>query len=152
MSEAAGGERRICDMEAARAAFGRAATSHSQDFGTFFLARYLGFEISYPGETCRLEFDVREDLHNPRGVLQGGVISTALDVSMGHLVHHLAGSGATVDLNVQFHRPVSAGRLVCRAEVVSRTSSIWFMRATARSDAKKLIASAVASFKLVEKR
>lgn len=132
-----------------RIAFERAVAVHSQDFGTFFLANYLGFEISYRAGECLLEFDVREDLHNPRGVLQGGVISTALDVAMGHLVHHLAGAGATINLNVQFHRPIAQGRLMCRASLLSRASSIWSMCANARDSADKLIATATASFKIL---
>ncbi len=94
-------------------------------------------------------FDVREDMHNPRAVLQGGVIATALDVAMGHLVNHLQGAAATTALNVQYHRSVADGRLRCVAQVLHRGSRVWFLTALAHDSDDNLIASATSSFQLL---
>jgi len=139
----------LSDLNVPREALQRALDTHSQTFGTFFLARFLGFEISFGQDVCLLEFDVREDMQNPRAVLQGGVIATALDVAMGHLIHHLQGAAATIALNVQYHRPVSDGRLRCVAQVLHRGSRVWSMAAFAHDNAGNLIASATSSFHLL---
>jgi uncharacterized protein (TIGR00369 family) len=141
--------RKLRDLNAPRQALERALDSHSQTFGTFFLARFLGFEVSFDHDTCTVAFDVREDMHNPRAVLQGGVVATALDVAMGHLINHLQSAAATIALNVQYHRPVSDGRLRCVAQVLHRGSRVWSMTAFAYDGADNLIASATSSFQIL---
>jgi uncharacterized protein (TIGR00369 family) len=57
----------------------------------FFLARFLGLEISYGDEVCVVEIEVRDFMFNPQGSLHGGVIAFALDVAMGHLIKRSIG-------------------------------------------------------------
>lgn len=141
--------RPLRDLGAVRAAFERAIESHSQVLGQFFLARYLGLEVRYEDGRCIVEFDVREDLLNPAGRLQGGVIATALDVSMVHLVQHLvAGPAATVDLGVQYHRGVSTGRLRSEAGIVHRGKTLWFAQAAITGATGERIASGRATIAL----
>lgn len=141
--------RKLRDLNVPRRALERALDSHAQTFGIFFLARFLGFEVSFDQDTCTVAFDVREDLHNPRAVLQGGVIATALDVAMGHLINHLHSAAATIALNVQYHRPISDGRLRCVAQVLHRGARVWSMTASASDEAGNLIASATSSFQIL---
>ena len=83
------------DPNVARSAFDNALEHHEQAFGQFFLAKLLGFEITYPQDACRVEFPVLDFMYNPQGSLHGGIIALAMDVSMGHLLNHLQGPGAT---------------------------------------------------------
>lgn len=133
-----------------REAFDRALSSHSQVPGQFFLAQLLGLKVSYEDDSCIVEFDAQEFLHNPRGTLQGGVIATALDVAMGHLIQHLRGPCATIALNVQYHHAVSEGRVRCVAHVIHRGARVWSMDAAARTESAELVASATASFMLLQ--
>lgn len=137
---------KLQDISVVERAFANALTTHSQVPGQFFLARFLGFQITYEGETCVVEFDVHEFLTNPGGVLHGGVLATALDISMGHLIWHIENGGATVDLNVQFHRAVATGRICCVASIIHRTHRMWFMRATATAEGVGIVASASGTF------
>ena len=73
-------ERRPVSLDQARAAFERAAAGEREAFGGFFLARFLGLEISYPGEACEVRFAARDFLFNPQGSLHGGVLATVLDM------------------------------------------------------------------------
>lgn len=133
-----------------RHALERAIDSHSQELGEFFFAKLLGFTVDYEGDTCVVAFDACEYLHNPRGALHGGVLATALDIAMAHLVQRLSGAAATVELSVQYHRPVSLGRVRCVAEVTHRGSRVWFLRASARAECGKLLASATSTCMRVE--
>ena len=85
----------------ARAAFEEALRTHSPGFGTFFLARLLGLDITYGEATCTVRLDVKEFMFNPQGSLHGGIIATVLDISMGHLLTHSTGVGMTLQMNTQ---------------------------------------------------
>ena len=139
--------RRI-DQEKARAAFERAAAGTQEVFGDFFLARLLGFEIAYPGEACEVAFDAADFLFNPRGTLHGGILATALDVAMSHLMNHQAGPGATLETKIQYLAPVSGGRVVCRGEALRRGGT-WFLRAEAHDAEGTLVAFATSTWKLL---
>ncbi|MBF8193818.1 PaaI family thioesterase [Nonomuraea sp. K274] len=84
-------------------------------FGTFFLARFLDLTITYDdGERCcAVELPYAPYLANPQGSLHGGVIATAMDISMGHLCRRYLSVATTVDLQVRFFRPIIGD---CRCE------------------------------------
>src|SRR5258708_34410349 len=58
----------------------------SHEFGSFFLSRLFGMKVAYEDESCIVSFEVEPFLYNPQGSLHGGVLATALDISMGHLL------------------------------------------------------------------
>jgi len=57
-----------------------------QEFGSFFLSRLFGMTVSYEADTSVVMLDVKPFMYNPQGSLHGGVLATALDISMGHLL------------------------------------------------------------------
>lgn len=137
--------RTLADLSTPQAAFDRAVATHSQDFGQFFLAKLLGFEVSYEGDACVVGFVAEEYLQNPRGTLQGGVIATALDLAMGHAVRHAGLGAATIALDVRYLRAVKSGPIRVVARPAHRGRTIWTMRGEAHAGAD-LIATALASF------
>ncbi len=153
------GKAKRIDAEAARARFEQALESHEQAFETFFLARFIGLEYSYlpeeapdpEKEVCRIEFDAVEMLMNPQGTLHGGVIATVMDISMGHLVNRIAGPGATIEIKIQFMRPVSAGRAVCEGRFLRRGRNLSFMESRFYGPDGKLAGLATATWKTPER-
>ncbi|WP_422368668.1 PaaI family thioesterase [Pelagibius sp.] len=147
--------RRI-DADAARAHFETALAEHSQEFETFFLARYLGLSFEYlpedaadeEKEVCRVTFPVSEMVMNPQGSLHGGAMASAMDISMGHLVKKVAGAGATIELKIQFMRPVPTGQATCEGRFTRRGRSISFMESRLWSEDGKLAALATATWKM----
>ena len=131
----------------ARAAFDHALEHHEQAFGQFFLAKLLGFEISYPQDACRVEFPVLDFMYNPQGSLHGGVIALAMDVSMGHLLNHLQGPGATLEMKVQYLRPLRGGRAAATGRVLRRGNSIAFLESRLTGEDGELAAMATATWK-----
>ena len=133
-----------------RLAFERALATSSPGFGTFFLARLLGLEISYAGETCTVELTAAEGMYNPQGTLHGGIISTVLDISMGHLLHHAAGPGMTLEMKTQYLRPVLRGQVACVAGFLKRGRSINFLESCMLDPAGKVMAAANSTWRLMD--
>lgn len=147
--------RRI-NADAARAHFESALAEHNQDFETFFLARFFGLSFEYlpedapdsEKEICRVTFPVSEMVMNPQGSLHGGAMASAMDISMGHLVKKVAGAGATIELKVQFMRPVPPGQTTCEGRFTRRGRSISFMESRLWGEDGKLAALATATWKM----
>jgi uncharacterized protein (TIGR00369 family) len=150
------GRKRRVDEHAARAHFDAVLEEHEQDFETFFLARFLGLDFAYlpedapdaEKEACRLTFPVTEMVMNPQGVLHGGAMASAMDISMGHLVKKVAGAGATIDIHVQFMRPVTEGVVTVEGRFTRRGRSIAFMESHLWDADGKLAARATATWKM----
>ena len=137
------------DLDHARAAFERAAAGERETFGDFFLARLLGLEISYPDEACEVRFAAHDFLFNPQGSLHGGILATALDIAMGHLLQRQAAPGVTLEFKVQYVAAVRSGHVTCRGEFLQRGRSVAFLRAEARTEEGTLLAFATATWKLL---
>lgn len=147
---------RRVDETAARARFEDALKDHEQAFETFFFARFLGLAFEYlpqdapdaEKDLCRVTFEVADVLRNPQGVLHGGAIASAMDISMGHLVKKVAGPGATIEMKIQFLRPVAEGRVTCEGRFLRRGRSLSFMESRLYDPDGKLSALATATWKM----
>jgi acyl-CoA thioesterase len=84
-------------------------------FGRFFLARLLDLEVEYheDEQATTVTLPYAEFLCNPQGSVHGGVLSTVMDISMGHLCHHFLSTAVTIEMQMRFFRPVTGD---CRAE------------------------------------
>ena len=71
-------------------------------FNEFFLARLLDLTITYDDDlqTTRVELPFADFLRNPQGSLHGGVIATAMDISMGHLLNRYLSTGVTIEMQL----------------------------------------------------
>lgn len=140
---------RKIDADAARAVFEAALAAHEQDFETFFLARLLDLSFDYDEECCAIRFPVRAFAFNPQGSLHGGVIASVMDISMGHLVNRLCGGpGATLEMKVQYLRPVTSGEALCEGRFLRRGRSLGFMESRLFDDRERLCAMATGTWKL----
>lgn len=144
------------DETAARAHFEEAFKGHEQAFESFFFARFLGLSFEYlpagvpdvDKEVCRLTFPVNDMLRNPQGSLHGGAMASAMDISMGHLVKKIAGPGATIELKVQFMRPIMDGIVTCEGRFTKKGRSLSFMESRLMGSDRKLAALATATWKM----
>ncbi len=137
------------DDAAAREMFETALATQEPAFGRFFLAKFLGFDISFEGETCTVAFEVRDYMFNPQGSLHGGVAAVALDVSMGHLIHHVAGeAGLTLEMKIQYMRPARPGPVRCVGRFLKRGRSLSSMESRMSDGDGKLLSMATATWKM----
>lgn len=147
---------RRVDETAARAHFETALADHAQAFETFFFARFLGLNFEYlpleapdaEKDTCRVTFELTDMLRNPQGSMHGGAMASAMDISMGHLVNKVAGPGATIEMKVQFLRPVMSGTVTCEGRFIKRGRSLSFMESHLYGPDGKLAAQCSATWKM----
>ena len=84
------------------------------------------------GDSVEYAFMAEDKHHNRRGVVQGGMLMTFADRSMGMTCWYAneRQPQATVQLDVHFIDAVQVGEFVeCKATVVRRTRSLIFMSA-----------------------
>jgi uncharacterized protein (TIGR00369 family) len=127
--------------------FEAAAADGRQEFGSFFLSRLFGMAVSYEEETCVVFFEVKPFMHNPQGSLHGGVLATALDISMGHLLKQHFGAGATLEMKLQYFAPVRSGVLTCRAGFLKKGRKTFFLQSSAQDSAGEMVAYATSTWK-----
>ncbi len=136
------------DEDRARRRFEDAISTYEQAFGTFFLARLLDLSITYPQDCCRIEFEIHDFMFNPQGTLHGGLIATVMDISMGHLLKHRNGrGGATLEMKVQYLRPLRAGTARCEGRMLREGRSVAFLESRLYDGEDRLAAMASSTWK-----
>lgn len=105
---------------------------------------------------CEFHLPVRPELLNRQGVLQGGVLSTLLDVASGYSGLYSASPdeilhGHTVSLTINFLHKGTIGHVVAKGFLVERQRSLFFARAEAWLDGTVLLATAQGIFKLARR-
>lgn len=110
------------------------------------ISQIIGFEVE-PGDggSAVLHLAVDQRFHNPMSRVHGGIISLLADAATGiafgrTLEPHQ--EFATIDLHVQFMRPIGKGRLTARADVIQRGLRIGFVQCQISDERQRLIALA----------
>ena len=97
-----------------------------------------------PGR-ARMEMTVDERHANPMGTLHGGVSCTLADSAMGLAYASTLGEGesfTTLELKINFLRPVWSGRLVAEGVVVQRGRTVGLAECNVTDENGRLIARA----------
>jgi uncharacterized protein (TIGR00369 family) len=112
----------------------------------FPLSELLGFRLVEvePGHAV-IELESREHHHNPMGTLHGGVLSTIADTSMG--VAHSSTlkegeSSTTIELKINFVRPVWHGKLRAIGKVVKQGKTVTLLESDVLDEKGRLVARA----------
>src|SRR3954453_706813 len=119
-------------MDAKTAPFDPAAQGWEIYPGEGFIGLVGPFWMKQEGEGYRYGFLAEKKHHNRRGVVQGGMLMTFADRSMGMTCWYANGKQpqATVHLDVHFVDAVQIGEFVeANCTVVRRTRSLIFMSA-----------------------
>ena len=128
--------------------FKRANSSKLQVFGSFFLSRMMGLEIEVNSVLCIVKFKSDPTFFNPQGTLHGGIISTIMDISMGHLLEKVQKNGTTIELNVNFLLPIKNEKIICKGSYIKKGRSISVMQSKLYREDKKLAAHATSTWKI----
>ena len=137
------------DEELVKQRLDQALASYSLEFGAFFLAKFLGLEIEYIPDACIVRFRGEQFESNPQGTVHGGIVATVMDISMGHLVNHLKGPATTLEMKVQYLRPVGFREYRAIGEVVKIGREIWFLKSTLEDLDGEVAAFATSTWKLL---
>ncbi|EHI49955.1 hypothetical protein HIMB100_00002410 [SAR116 cluster alpha proteobacterium HIMB100] len=142
--------KKYIDKAAASNIFQHAIEGHEQVFESFFLAKLLGLSFDYgDDDALTISFDVNEMFTNPQGTFHGGMIATVLDISMGHLLNKAIGPGSTIEMKIQYLRPVVDGQVICKSRFIKKGRSINFLESHLYNAEDKLCAHATATWKLI---
>lgn len=115
-------------------------------FGELIGLRFSTFENGY--SQCSL--NVKETLHNPNGVVHGGVIYSLADTGMGGAVYSCLDEDelcASVEVKIAYFRFVTSGTLSCESRVVHRSRRLVFVESEVSNDGD-LIAKAMGTFSI----
>jgi len=75
----------------------------------------------------RLSIEISEHHLNPHKVVHGAVLYALADTGMGAALYPTLAAGqlcATIEVKINYFKPVSTGRIVCTTEVVNRGKTI----------------------------
>src|SRR5436189_6448333 len=110
------------------------------------IATLIGFRmVAVEPGSARFEMDAGARHHNPMGTLHGGVLCDIADVAMGSAYASTLDDGesfTTLDLRINFLRPVRAGHLTADASIVQRGLTIGMTECTIIDEQGRLVAKA----------
>ncbi len=98
--------------------------------------------------TIDVGFDAKPEFANPAGNIQGGMLAAMMDDTMGPAVLIKSGGKlmcSTIELNIQYLRPVGVGPVTTRAKVVKLGRSIGFIECELFDQEGRLCAKATTS-------
>jgi len=101
---------------------------------------------------CSLE--IVEKLYNPNKVVHGGVIFALADTGMGAALHSGLKTGeicATIEIKINYYRPVRSGIITCITEVINKGRSVANMESMIYCE-EVLVAKANGNFSIFEPR
>jgi len=118
-------------------------------------AELIGLRFKSSGEgRSRCALPVTGQLLNPHGVLHGGAVYTMADTGMGAALYTTLEPGeicATIEIKINYFRPVMDGELYCDSELIYRGRSVANLDAGVYAG-DRLIAKANGSFAVFRPR
>ena len=95
-------------------------------------------------ELARVRLFVDKHHHNPMGTVHVGIIALLVDTAMGVCFGRTLDDSqtfGTIDLRVDFIRPVTTGELTATGRLVKRGSRVGFLQAEVHNQHGKLVAT-----------
>jgi uncharacterized protein (TIGR00369 family) len=119
------------------------------------VAKLIGFNLrSVERGRAVLDMNAGPQHWNPMGGLHGGILCDLTDAAMGIAYASTLAEGeafATVELKINFLRPVREGRLVAEGWVVSGGRTLGYTEAEVRDEGGRLIAKASSTCKTLRR-
>jgi len=121
----------------------------SRDTGEVPIMSTLGMHLLRFGEgTAVMTIDVGRKFHNPMGTLHGGIMTDLADACMGVATITTLGdeeSFSTLELKMNFLRPVFQGRITAEARVLHRGKTIAMTESVVKNEEGKEVARGTAT-------
>lgn len=140
-------------MEAACRRFSARINSETDARGPSFnvLMHSEFVSCDFETKTLLLRYPVEQYMRNPAGVMHGGAVAGALDITMGSLTFYMSGEflTPTINMNVSFERPIPAGEILyVEATCYCCGKTMAYASARAWIDGKpdKIVASAAGTY------
>ncbi len=112
--------------------------------------KLLGIELEeISEEKVVMSLEMQEKLQQPYKLLHGGATASLIDTAMAFAVIAAIGTqgpATTVDLTVQYLRPVTEGKVTCTAKVTRAGKRLIFLSAEVANEQGKLTATALSTY------
>ncbi len=122
------------------------------------ISQLVGFQVQ-PGESGSGEATVRIEAskqhHNPMGRVHGGLLAALADAAMGIAFGRTlleSEDFSTIEMKVNFIRPVREGLLTAKAKVIQRGLRVGFLECHVTNAAGKLVATSTCTCMVVSDR
>ncbi len=110
------------------------------------VARLVGFRaVSFGNGESLFEMEADARHHNPMGTVHGGILCDIADAAMGFAFASTLAPGesfTTLELKINFLRPVFSGKVVAAARVVHRGKSVGLVECDVTNAEGKAVARA----------
>jgi uncharacterized protein (TIGR00369 family) len=110
------------------------------------VARLIGFEVKEIGDArAVIALNAGPQHANPMGTLHGGILCDIADAAMGLAFASTLAAGesfTTLELKINFFRPVWNAHLTAEGNVVRRGSTVGYVECTIRDEKGELVAKA----------
>jgi uncharacterized protein (TIGR00369 family) len=110
------------------------------------IAVLIGFRpVSFGGGEAAFEMRADSRHHNPMGTVHGGILCDLADAAMGYAFASTLGPGesfTTLELKINFLRPVFDEKLSARAKVTHRGKTVGLVECDVTNGDGKLVARA----------
>ena len=140
-------------MEIACRRFNQRVNAETDQRGPSFnvLLRSRFERCDFESKTLLLSFPVEEYMRNPSGVMHGGAVAGAMDLTMGSMAVYMAEDRTTptITLNVSYERPIPTGvRLYVEAQCMSSGRTMAYVVSKAWLDDRpdRIVASASGTY------
>jgi uncharacterized protein (TIGR00369 family) len=110
------------------------------------IAQLIGFRpiaFDFENGEVTLEFEAGEKHTNPMGTLHGGVLCDVADLAMGMAFAASLEDGesfTTLELKINFFRPVFKEKLLAYAKIVKRGKTVGMVECDVKNEAGALVA------------
>lgn len=101
--------------------------------------------LSFEGGEAVFEMKADRRHHNPMGTVHGGILCDLADAAMGFAFASTLGPGesfTTLELKINFLRPVFDEKLTAKARVTHRGKTVGMVECDVANEAGKLVARA----------
>ena len=112
--------------------------------------QHLGIRVvRHHKDGVTISCDLRKELHNMSGVLHGGVTATLVDVAAGMALMHRGQKATTVELKINYLRPVTGRKVTARSRLVRIGKTLVTALVDVFDDRKNHAAVAIVTYMLL---
>lgn len=126
------------------------AIRQKRERNSAYLSGFLGLQGIYLDEnTYQFIVPITPFMHNPLGVVHGGVLATLIDSTMGSLINRSLPSGqfaVTTELKVNYIRPGKGETLRSQASILHRGQTLIVCQGSVYDERDRLLAHATGTF------
>jgi len=131
------------------------AIKQRRERNSAFISGFLGLRGQFIDErTYQFIVPVTPFMHNPLGIVHGGILATLIDSAMGSLVNRILPEqkyGVTAELKVNYIRPGKSGTLRAEASILHQGQTLIVCQGSVYDERDRLLAHATSTFVVLDK-